>query len=97
MGGNDADAFPGSTRSNSLSIGSSHCLYKLWWRISSPSLPSFGYADNNFLREYECDYGGANRHLELADYERDFCDHHSLFRLDLTHRDDKFAGRGKSE
>jgi hypothetical protein len=73
----------------------------LWWRISSPgSSPrpqNFGYANNNFLHEHECDYGGANRHIDLAGYERDICDHHSLFRLDLTHRDDKFAGLRKSE
>jgi hypothetical protein len=66
LGGSDADAFPGPTRSNFLSIGSSNCLYKLWWRISSTSPPTFGYADNNFLREYKCDYGGANRHIDLA-------------------------------
>jgi hypothetical protein len=69
----------------------------LWWRISSTSPPTFGYADNNFLREYECDYGGANRHIDLAGYERDICDHYSLYRLDLTHRDDKFAGLRKGE
>jgi len=100
LGGSDADAFPGPTRSNFLSIGCSNCLCKLWWRISSPSStspPNFGYADNNFLREYECDYGGASRHIDLAGYERDICDHNSLHRLDLTHRDDKFAGLRKSE
>jgi hypothetical protein len=98
LGGSDADAFPGPTRSNFLSIGSSNCLYKLWWRISSPgsTLP-FGYADNNFLREYECDYGGANRHIDLAGYERDICDRYGLFRLDLTHRDDQFAALGQSK
>ena len=93
--GNDADAFPGPTRSNFLSIGSSNCLYKLWGRISSPSPPNFGYADNNFLREYECDYGGANRDIDLAGHERDISDHHSLFRLDLSHRDDKSQAAGK--
>ena len=101
LGGNDADAFPGPTRSNFLSIDSCDCLYKLWWRISSPSsstgTPNFGYANDNFLRECECDYGGANRHIDLAGYERDICDHNSLHSLDLTHRDDKFAGLRKSE
>jgi hypothetical protein len=33
--------------------------------------------------------------IDLAGYERDICDHYSLYRLDLTHRDDKFAGLGK--
>jgi hypothetical protein len=58
---------------------------------------TFGYANISFLREYECDYGGANCHIDLAGYERDIRDHHSLFRLDLTRRDEKFAGHRKSE
>jgi hypothetical protein len=99
FGGSHADAFSGPTRSIFLSIDACDCFYKLWWRVSSPdSSPSnFGYANNNFLREYECDYSGANRHLDLAGYERDICDHHCLFRLDLTHRDHKFRSLRKSE
>jgi len=97
LGGSDADAFLDPTRSNFLSIDPCDFFYELWWRISSPRSPNFEYADTNFLREYECDYGGANRDIDPAGYERDISDHHSLFRLDLAHRDDKFAGRRKSE
>ena len=99
FGGSDADAFSGPTRSIFLSIDACDRFYKLRWRFSSPdSIPSnFGYANNNFLRECECDYSGANGHLDLAGYERDIGDHHRLFRLDLAHRDDKFRGLRKSE
>src|SRR5258707_15251516 len=101
FGGSDADAFSGPTRSIFLSIDACDCFYKLWWRFSSPdSSPrpqNFGYANNAFLREHECDYSGANRDIDLADYERHICDHYGLFGLDLTHRDDKFRGLRKSE
>jgi hypothetical protein len=68
----------------------------LWWRISSHSsharAANFGDAERNSLREYECDFFGAKRYLDLAGNERDVCDDYGFFRLDLAHGDDEFAG-----